>query len=303
MSASPPKEPDVEQNAQSGEEQEHMDRDQEGTQGTGLDFEVKEQDRWLPIANASFVSFVVASPSPQPWFGSQLSYTLTGAVTRPLTQHCQSLLEAHITSIMPSTQSEPERKSSSSSKKRHGGRSSDSAIMSSMSDANIHNFAPVARIMKTALPDNAKIAKEAKECMQECVSEFISFITSEASEKCQQEKRKTVNGEDILFAMTSLGFENYAEALKIYLSKYRETQSTRGENQNRPTSSGGYAGAGNAQGNTAAGGGYPGGQPDNASELLSQSHGLNANDHDATGSYGYPSAVPTGHNGITGDNF
>lgn len=140
------------------------------------------------------------------------------------------------------------------------------------SDANIRNFAPVARIMKMALPDNAKIAKEAKECMQECVSEFISFITSEgtsfrlfpqalfptphphtplpsppapsgrpppppfflllfleltipkssASEKCQHEKRKTVNGEDILFAMTSLGFENYAEALKIYLTKYRE---------------------------------------------------------------------------------
>ncbi|EWG48244.1 nuclear transcription Y subunit beta [Fusarium verticillioides 7600] len=83
-------------------------------------------------------------------------------------------------------------------------------------------IANVARIMKNALPENAKIAKEAKECMQECVSEFISFITSEASEKCQQEKRKTVNGEDILFAMTSLGFENYAEALKVYLSKYRE---------------------------------------------------------------------------------
>ncbi|KAK8222855.1 histone-fold-containing protein [Phyllosticta paracitricarpa] len=83
-------------------------------------------------------------------------------------------------------------------------------------------IANVARIMKTALPENAKIAKEAKECMQECVSEFISFITSESSEKCQQEKRKTVNGEDILFAMTSLGFENYSEALKIYLSRFRE---------------------------------------------------------------------------------
>lgn len=33
-----------------------------------------------------------------------------------------------------------------------------------------------------------------------------------------------MNGEDILFAMTSLGFENYAEALKIYLSKYREVR-------------------------------------------------------------------------------
>lgn len=51
------------------------------------------------------------------------------------------------------------------------------------SDANIHNFAPVARIMKTALPENAKIAKEAKECMQECVSEFISFITSEGMDR------------------------------------------------------------------------------------------------------------------------
>ena len=53
------------------------------------------------------------------------------------------------------------------------------ANSSTASDANIRNFAPVARIMKMALPDNAKIAKEAKECMQECVSEFISFITSE----------------------------------------------------------------------------------------------------------------------------
>jgi len=44
---------------------------------------------------------------------------------------------------------------------------------------DIGNMSLVARIMKTALPDNAKIAKEAKECMQECVSEFISFITSE----------------------------------------------------------------------------------------------------------------------------
>lgn len=53
-------------------------------------------------------------------------------------------------------------------------------------------------------------------------SSLILRAGDTASEKCQQEKRKTVNGEDILFAMTSLGFENYAEALKIYLSKYRE---------------------------------------------------------------------------------
>lgn len=40
-------------------------------------------------------------------------------------------------------------------------------------------IANIGRIMKQALPRDAKIAKEARETVQECVSEFISFITSE----------------------------------------------------------------------------------------------------------------------------
>ncbi|PGH10204.1 hypothetical protein AJ80_07563 [Polytolypa hystricis UAMH7299] len=219
-SASPPKDPEVEPGIQSGDDQEHMEREHQDTQAPGQgDFEVKEQDRWLPIAN-------------------------------------------------------------------------------------------VARIMKTALPENAKIAKEAKECMQECVSEFISFITSEASEKCQGEKRKTVNGEDILFAMTSLGFENYAEALKIYLSKYRETQSSRGENQARPTSSG-YGTGGPVGGNTSGGAGgvaaasatgAPGFPvpPENANNILSQN--MDPNEQDGA-AYGYTTMVGTTHNGAGGETF
>lgn len=89
-------------------------------------------------------------------------------------------------------------------------------------------IANVAKIMKRAIPEAGKIAKDARECVQECVSEFISFITSEASDRCYMEKRKTINGEDILFAMTTLGFDNYVEPLKIYLQKYRET--TKGDN-------------------------------------------------------------------------
>jgi nuclear transcription Y subunit beta len=76
--------------------------------------------------------------------------------------------------------------------------------------------------MKSAVPPTAKIAKDAKECVQECVSEFISFITSEAAEKCQMEKRKTIGGEDILYAMSMLGFENYEQTLKIHLAKLRQ---------------------------------------------------------------------------------
>ncbi|KAJ0759351.1 putative transcription factor Hap3/NF-YB family [Helianthus debilis subsp. tardiflorus] len=109
-------------------------------------------------------------------------------------------------------------------------------------------IANVSRIMKKALPANAKISKEAKETVQECVSEFISFITGEASDKCQREKRKTINGDDLLWAMTTLGFEEYVEPLKVYLGKYREM-----EGERTTTTVGGR------QGETAAGGGDSGG--------------------------------------------
>ena len=78
---------------------------------------------------------------------------------------------------------------------------------------------------------SAKIAKDSKECVQECISEFLSFVTSEASDKCQREKRKTINGDDLLWAMSTLGFEDYVEPLKVYLAKYREVSArgVRGE--------------------------------------------------------------------------
>eukprot|EP00271_Cylindrocystis_brebissonii_P017559 TRINITY_DN4613_c0_g1_i1.p1 TRINITY_DN4613_c0_g1~~TRINITY_DN4613_c0_g1_i1.p1 ORF type:complete len:197 (-),score=43.93 TRINITY_DN4613_c0_g1_i1:1172-1762(-) len=105
-------------------------------------------------------------------------------------------------------------------------------------------FLPVAnisRIMKKGLPNNAKIAKDAKETMQECVSEFISFITSEASDKCQREKRKTINGDDLLWAMSTLGFEDYVEPLKMYLQRFREVE---GEKVMKPAGGGGGPGEG-----------------------------------------------------------
>jgi hypothetical protein len=111
-------------------------------------------------------------------------HALTGAATGPLTRRYQSLPFHHCRcSMMASPTTQYGRDvGAGPSKKPYPGRSASSlSDISSTSDANIRNFAPVARIMKTALPDNAKIAKEAKECMQECVSEFISFITSEGT--------------------------------------------------------------------------------------------------------------------------
>ncbi|KZT52644.1 histone-fold-containing protein [Calocera cornea HHB12733] len=121
-------------------------------------------------------------------------------------------------------------------------------------------IANVARIMKSSLPPNAKIAKDAKETVQECVSEFISFITSEAAEKCHLEKRKTVVGEDIIYALYSLGFENYAEVLKVLLARMRHAHSL--AQAHKKSASGEFS-------------------PSDPSELALQAHGSGSgDDHD-----------------------
>ncbi|CAH8388732.1 unnamed protein product [Eruca vesicaria subsp. sativa] len=108
-----------------------------------------------------------------------------------------------------------------------GGQNGQSSSLSPREQDRFLPIANVSRIMKKALPANAKISKDAKETMQECVSEFISFVTGEASDKCQKEKRKTINGDDLLWAMTTLGFEDYVEPLKVYLQRFREIEGER----------------------------------------------------------------------------
>ena len=90
------------------------------------------------------------------------------------------------------------------------------------------NYLPLAnigRIIKNNLPKDVKLSKSSKETFQECVSEFISFITSEANDKCTLEKRKIIKGEDIIYALNNLGFEKYCPILEIYLDKYKKSQS------------------------------------------------------------------------------
>ena len=63
--------------------------------------------------------------------------------------------------------------------------------------------------MKQALPPDHKISHEARQCVQECVSEFIAFITCEACEITINEKRKTINGDDVIRSMNELNFVDY----------------------------------------------------------------------------------------------
>ncbi|KAK6012861.1 hypothetical protein OSTOST_21961 [Ostertagia ostertagi] len=64
-------------------------------------------------------------------------------------------------------------------------------------------IANVARVMKRMIPSSGKIAKDAKECVQEC------------------EKRKTISADDLLEAINNMGFDNYVAPLQLFLERYR----------------------------------------------------------------------------------
>ncbi|KAL7111272.1 hypothetical protein ACP275_05G078100 [Erythranthe tilingii] len=94
---------------------------------------------------------------------------------------------------------------------------------------NVDQYMPIAnitRIMRRVLPSHAEIADDAKEAIQEYVSEFICFVTAEANGRCHRDYRRTVTAEDVLAAMASLGLDDYLEPLTLFLNKHRAEQNS-----------------------------------------------------------------------------
>lgn len=80
----------------------------------------------------------------------------------------------------------------------------------------------VQRMIRKILPSHAKVTDESKEKIADCATEFISFITMEANQRCKEELRRTITAEDLIFAMGKLGFNQQAHLLTLYLHGYRQ---------------------------------------------------------------------------------
>jgi hypothetical protein len=65
------------------------------------------------------------------------------------------------------------------------------------------------------------MSRQSREAVQSCASEFICFITNEAVELSNHDKRRTITGTDLTNALTNLGFEEYQPLLQIFIEKYR----------------------------------------------------------------------------------
>jgi len=81
--------------------------------------------------------------------------------------------------------------------------------------------------MRHGSPPNSKITSDAKEAVDNCLVEFCAVFIAAAVEECRRDKRTTVTGDDLILALTNLGFEDYVRPLALYLRRYREIEGNR----------------------------------------------------------------------------
>lgn len=71
----------------------------------------------------------------------------------------------------------------------------------------------VSRLLKDALPEDVVLSKDAKNAACRSASIFILQLSIAAAEKAQMNKRRTLENQDIIKAVTDLGLGEYAPQL------------------------------------------------------------------------------------------
>ncbi|KAK9877234.1 hypothetical protein WA026_016980 [Henosepilachna vigintioctopunctata] len=92
-----------------------------------------------------------------------------------------------------------------------------------LEDLNLPN-APIQKIIKEALPESVHIGKDARSALSRAASVFVLYITSQASKQAQKFKRKTLSGQDVMNALSDLGFEEFLEPLEEFLKSFQDSK-------------------------------------------------------------------------------
>lgn len=77
----------------------------------------------------------------------------------------------------------------------------------------------VTRLLKDALPDNVLVSKDAKNAACRSASIFILQLSIAAAEKAQMSKRRALDNQDIISAVTDLGLAEYAPQLVRFAAR------------------------------------------------------------------------------------
>ena len=83
----------------------------------------------------------------------------------------------------------------------------------------------VMRIVKSAIPDNIQVTKEAKQAFAKAAGIFIVYLTTCANDICKDKKKQTVTAQDILAACGELELDDVKPQLEEFLAALRAHES------------------------------------------------------------------------------
>lgn len=94
-----------------------------------------------------------------------------------------------------------------------------------MSDSKPPEFEPpqacVSRIIKSVLPENIQLTKDARSAFTRAAGIFIFYLTHCANDFSRDSKRSTIYTSDIIKALKELDFEEFLPSLEEFLEVYR----------------------------------------------------------------------------------
>ena len=74
-------------------------------------------------------------------------------------------------------------------------------------------------VAKKSQSPTITIDREAVELMQELVTEFVCFVTSDMAEDVAKDRRVALKGHDLVESLNKLGFPHVADVIELMLPK------------------------------------------------------------------------------------
>lgn len=88
-------------------------------------------------------------------------------------------------------------------------------------------MACITRIIKSALPDNTQVTREAKTAFSKAAGIFIIYLTTCANDVCKDKKRQTVSAADVMQAFVELELDEMKEELQEFLAHFRANEGSK----------------------------------------------------------------------------
>ena len=94
-------------------------------------------------------------------------------------------------------------------------------------------LASVTRIVKSALPSNIMLTKDARAAFTRAAGVFIFYLTHCANEFCQDNNRSTISSTDVRNALKELDFDDFEAPIEEFLEFFKAQEKAHKQQRQR----------------------------------------------------------------------